>query len=245
MKRVAGFTLVELLISMSLLSMIIMVGSSAFGLFGKKWGGQLGNFDLKVQSARNMMLVQDTLDSLVPYVVTGERGKPIIYFEGNRNGFVAVSSRSLFSHGSLSVVRFSVKQNPDLTYHVLFEESPMTQAPLVAIDQELEFLKPITLFKAVQSPRFEYYGEVEPSGKEYIDEFEEISRQGWMTDYSAVRSSNAPAKARITFDTADGRFQIYSVLATAKPGLLSGYRGSRTKKSGDGLESSTDENCYC
>ena len=99
MNKGHGFTLIELLITMALLSMIILIGSSAFGLFAQRWDGRLGQFDSTMRSAQNIMLVQDVLTSLIPYVAYNRDGKPVIYFEGNRNGFVAVSSRSIF-HGS-------------------------------------------------------------------------------------------------------------------------------------------------
>ena len=109
-----GFTLVELLVTMSLLSMIILIGSSAFSMFSQRWDGQLGNFDKSARDARNVMLVQNILDSLVPYVTDDTDGGPIIYFEGNRNGFVSVSSQSIQSPEDYAVIRFSVKQDIDL-----------------------------------------------------------------------------------------------------------------------------------
>ena len=124
-KKIVGFTLVELLISMALLSMIVLVGASAFGLFSQRWDGQLGDFNADVVNTRNRMLVQEVLDHLVPYVALDTKGRPVMYFEGNRNGFVAVSSRSLFSSDTVAVVRFSVRQNTDLTYDVIYEEWPM------------------------------------------------------------------------------------------------------------------------
>jgi hypothetical protein len=230
---------------MALLTLIVLVGSSAFGLFGQKWGEQLGNFDLKMRRAQDMMLVQDILDSLIPYVVLDRKGKPVVYFEGNQNGFVTVSSQSLINHGSLSVVRFSVKQNSDLSFDVLFEESPMRDVPLVVIDQDLQFSEPIWLFKSVQNPRFEYFGKLKPSKKSEFSEFEITAPQAWVADYNSAQTQSAPTKARLTFDTLDGEIRIYSVLASAKPGMLSGYKGGSSDRSDDGAESSIDENCYC
>ena len=80
MKHAQGFTLVELLITMALLSMIILIGSSAFGLFGQRWDGRLGQFDNTMRNTQNIMLVQDVLGSLIPYVAYNHNGKPIIYF---------------------------------------------------------------------------------------------------------------------------------------------------------------------
>ena len=158
MKNFQGFTLVELLITMALLSMIILIGSSAFGMFGQRWDGRLGQFDATMRSTQNIMLVQDVLSSLMPYVAYNRDGKPIIYFEGNRNGFVAVSSKSIFSDNDFAVVRFSVRQNVELDYDVLYEESPMVDDVLVSLNQPLEFSRPMVLFESVSDPLFQYYG---------------------------------------------------------------------------------------
>ena len=122
MSRDHGFTLVEILVAMVLLSMIVLIGSSAYGIFAQRWDGQLGKFDVAMQNTRDLMLVQEVLDSLMPYVVYREDETPVVYFEGNRNGFVAVSSRSVFSGQLPAVVRFSVVQNEDLRFDVRYEE---------------------------------------------------------------------------------------------------------------------------
>ena len=79
MNRVKGFTLIELLVSMSLLSFIILIGSSGFAMFSERWDGRLGKFDSAMADARNLMLVNDALASLVPYVALDRNKKPRFY----------------------------------------------------------------------------------------------------------------------------------------------------------------------
>ena len=143
---------------MSLLSMIILIGASAFGLFSQRWDGQLGFFNATLKRSRDQILVQEVLDSLVPYMAYDADEKPIIYFEGNRNGFVAVSGKSIFSSGNFAVIRFAVSQNPDLTFDITYEEWPMEDDVLRLTSQPVTFYPPITLFESVDNPAFGYFG---------------------------------------------------------------------------------------
>ena len=231
MNKAKGFTLVEVLITMALLSMIILIGSSAFGLFAERWDGQLGKFDATMQNARNVMLVQGVLDSLVPYMAYDARGQPKIYFEGNRNGFVAVSSKSIYGRGGFAVVRFSVRQKADLAYQVIYEEWPMFEDVLRSIDQPIIFSSPLILFDSVTNPRFEYFGWADLEDKFPRDDITLPTPPSWLKNYNALAIGLSPLKAALRFTTLSGDLQVVSILARKKPGLLNSYMGRFKKQS--------------
>ena len=238
-----GFTLIELLVSMSLLSMIVLVGASAFGLFAQRWEGRLGTFDATMRNVQNRMLVQDVLESLVPYVAYDRAGRPIIYFEGNRNGFVGVSSKSIFSFGDFAVVRFSVRQNADLRYDVLYEEWPMDRDLLVSIEQPLVFTPPITLFSNVSDPVFRYFGWPDIVDRN-AEEFVRVPPR-WSEQYDAVLAVFAPLKADLSFSTDTGEYRIAATLTEAKSGLLGRYAIRSNRPIIQGLMPEIEEDCGC
>lgn len=244
MNKGHGFTLIELLITMALLSMIILIGSSAFGLFAQRWDGRLGQFDSTMRSAQNIMLVQDVLSSLIPYVAYNREGKPIIYFEGNRNGFVAVSSRSIYSDSDFAVVRFSVRQNSDFDYDVLYEESPMVDDILVSLNQSLEFSRPMVLFESVRDPLFQYYGWANVDERD-AENRDEISPPQWLNDYNGLEAMFAPVKASLAFADSDGPYQISSTLTSEPPGLLSRYKRNPQDISTPDVDASDPDDCDC
>lgn len=226
MKKIVGFTLIELLISMALLSMIVLVGASAFGLFSQRWDGQLGDFNADVVNTRNRMLVQEVLDHLVPYVALDTKGRPVMYFEGNRNGFVAVSSRSLFSSDTVAVVRFSVRQNTDLTYDVIYEEWPMRSDVLRSTQQKLLFSPPLVLFKSVSDPVYEYFAlSAERQAILNGDDLDGRVTARWVSEHNGVQTGDIPLKARLRFGAAKGPYEIVASLSQRKAGLLTLYRG--------------------
>ena len=245
MKHSLGFTLIELLVSMAMLSMIILIGSSAIGMLGQNWDGRLGNFDDKVRQAKHSMLVQDVLDSLIPYVAYNDNGKPVIYFEGNRNGFVAVSSQSVFGGDEFAVVRFSVRQNIDLSFDVIYEESGFVTEDFDTISRELEFSYPIVLFESVTDPKFRYFGLSEEEMKRSNLYESDVPQPEWMQSYISASTLRSPLKASLRFDNSKGAVTILSNLAGQPRGLLSKFKANPSKMvSGPDISEDNDE-CFC
>ena len=243
MKRTRGFTLIELLVSMSLLSMIVLVGASAFGLFAQRWDGRLGSFDMTMRDAQNRMLVQDVLDSLVPYVVYDLAGRPAIYFEGNRNGFVAVSSKSIFSYGDFAVVRFSVQQNADFLFDVTYEEWPMSSNILVSVDQTLDFSEPLVIFTGVSDPLFSYFGWPDAAERLSIDERMPAPPR-WSKNYDGILALNAPLKAKLSFTTEMGSYQVMSAMNAQGRVILGRYKNQQIRGL-SGTLGRSDGDCAC
>jgi len=240
-RQASGFTLIELLITTTLLSILIFLGATALGLFAKKWDGQLGDFDLRMQQTKNSLLVREVLESLIPYVAYDQSESPAIYFEGNRNGFVGVSSKSIYKPNYFSVVRFSLVQDPDLTYRIMYEEWPMVDDVLRDTKQTLVFSDPLVLFEAVENPKFDYFGWPSMSAKLTPDDLIIRSLPSWLPNYNSLAIGLPPIRARLRFTIDNQSYQISALLAVDKPGLLAGYSGSymRVRRQGEGADSDT------
>ena len=246
MKYSKGFSLLEVLVSMALLSMIVLIGSSAFGMFAQRWDGQLGKFDSTLTRTRNLILVQEVLDSLLPYVVYDSDDKPVIFFEGNRNGFIAVASNSVFGGEQYATIRFSVIQNVDLTFDVTYEESLMRYDLLRTAQQKLIFSSPLVLFDSITKPQFEYYGWASIEAKNGVDGVRSPESPTWLEDFNALDLKFAPLKARLKFASGLGSFEILSNLAKEPKGLLSRYSGGRQRRRNEiGEEVNPDAGCSC
>jgi prepilin-type N-terminal cleavage/methylation domain-containing protein len=247
--KAAGFTLIEMLITMSILSMVVLAGSSAFGFFSQQWDGSLGKFDQSMSNSRNIMLVQEILDNLIPYMAYDSKDQPSIYFEGNRNGFVAVSGRSLFKQERLAVVRFSVRQNTDLTFDVLYEEWPMEDEVLVSANTDLPFYPPLVLFRSVTEAEFGYFGWSDILSKKGNGGDQFPQPPAWYPSLNAVASSVAPIKARLRFKFKDNPYELLSVLAEQPSNLITRYSGARkrqpSQQQDDSGEGNGETSCFC
>jgi prepilin-type N-terminal cleavage/methylation domain-containing protein len=241
-----GFTLLEMLVTISLLTMIILVGTSSYGLVAQRWDGQIGKFDKRIQSARDLMLVQDVLETIVPYIAYGNDNKPGIFFEGNRNGFVGVSTKSIFNKNYHSIFRLSVIQRADLTYDVLYEESPMVSDVLRSTREKVIFSERLVMFSAVKNPSFEYFGWNSVQDKSGVEGSIPPKPAQWLSSYNAMDLPFPPEKIRFSFDNKDGSYEVRASISQGKIGLVSMYSGSRTRERDENGEIlKPGDICYC
>jgi len=204
MRHGSGFSLVELLVSMVLLSTIVMLASYSYSQFAKYWDGRLGKFDSVFLELRDEWLLSDILSSIHPYVVKNNQNIPRFYFEGNVNGFVAVSNKSISQVSIGAVIRISLVLNDDLTYDMLYEEAPMAYSALTRLTESPQFSAPKLLFAGLVDPKFTYFGP-------QVRREEEILRPDtWSSSYNSASTLFHPKKIRFSW-IKDGRVESWSV----------------------------------
>lgn len=225
MKGYKGFTLIEMLISMALLSMVLLIATSAYSMFSDKWNGRLGYFNKSAANAKHLILVQEVLKSIKPYVVTNDSDNARLYFEGNRNGFVTVSLRSLFQPNIPAVIRLQAIQNDDFSYTVTYQESTMASQLLTKVAQSLDFTEPIILFENLQNVEFKYFGWPSLADKNWQPDvnFQRRQPKAWFTDFNSIENKVFPEKVKVSFNSAEGEFVLQTRLPTILKGILSSF----------------------
>jgi len=224
-KKHYGFTLVEMLVSMVLLSMVLLIASSAYSQFSERWNGRLGHFNKSVTHAKHLVLVQESLKSIISYVVTDDQKQAKLYFEGNRNGFVAVTLRSIFTPEVSAVIRLQFIQNEDFSYKLIYQESAMTEQLLVHAAQPLSFSKSIVLFEGLTSADFQYFGWPSIESKNWTPDniLSKPEPKTWFNDYNSLERNLQPEQIKITFTTDKGQFTLLAKLNNSVPGVLLNY----------------------
>lgn len=225
MKQHKGFTLVEMLVSMVLLSMVLLIASNAYSMFSERWNGRLGHFNQSVKNAKQLILVQESLKGIISYVVTNEKNQPRMYFEGNRNGFVAVTLLSLFTPEVPAVMRLQIIQNDDFTFTLIYQEATMSDRLLTKAQQPLAFSEPIVLFDNLSEVNFQYFGWPTLESKYWQADSSKGSRpmQAWFDEYNSLERSLQPEQVKITFTTAQRSYVLQARLSDSVPNALSSY----------------------
>ena len=196
LRAVSGFSLVELLVSMVLLAIIVLLSSYSYAQFVRYWDGRLGNFDATFEALRDEWLLTDTLNSIQPYVVKNNQNIPRFYFEGNINGFVAVSNKSIASVSVASVVRIGLSQRDDLKFDLTYEEAPMSRSALTRLTEQPIFSPPVVLLSGLTEPKFSYFG-VEARDQNGDSEFE--SPRAWSQTYNSAATLAHPQKIKFSW----------------------------------------------
>ena len=204
-----GFSLVELMVSMVLLSTIVLLASYSFNQFSRYWDGQLGNFDRSFIDLRNSWLLEDIVSNVHPYGVLNEAGLVRFYFEGNINGFVAVASESISQTGIPAVMRLSLVQNSDQTFDLIYEEAPMTDGVITRLTSQINFYEPVILFSDLVSPEFSYYGP-EPRQQERGD-LDMGQRDVWAQSYNGAVTARHPKRVRLQWTRDNGETDVWQL----------------------------------
>lgn len=227
MKHSRGFTLIEMLVSMVLLMMVMLIASGAYSLFSERWNGRLGHYNKSLTTAKQSILVQEALSGIIAYAITDDNGVEGLYFEGNRNGFVAVTLRSIFNPEIAAVVRLQVTQNDDFTYKLTYEESAMTEQLLLNAKQPIIFSPAIVLFDKFHEINFEYFGWSTLASKisafDVVDLLTEKETQEWFSEYNSLEKNIQPEQIKVTFTSTQGEFTLHQKLLSAAPSLLNNY----------------------
>lgn len=225
LKRVQGFTLVEMLVSMVLLSMILLVASSAYSMFSDRWNGRLGKFNKTLQHTKQLILVQESLKSIVSYVVVNDKNQPKLFFEGNRNGFVAVSLSSIFEPDKAVIMRLQAIQNPDFSYRLEYQEALMSEQLLTHSNQNIVFGSPVILFDQLPSIEFEYLGwPAAEIKRRFIDNpSSTLDQLAWNNSYNGLITNLQPEQVRITFFAQGHDYALQVKLNDLTPGVLNDY----------------------
>ena len=214
--RASGFSLVELLAALVILSLTVLLSTQSFSLFSQRWDGRLGSFDDRFEEVRARWVVGDILSSLHPFIVKNPEGASRFYFEGNRNGFVAVTSRSHADSHVPAVVRLSFVLAEQGNYDLVYEEWPMVRDYLRSTTQTIEFDQPILLVADVQAPEFYYLGI--PEGGATLRGGLEPPR--WFSQYNSLQTSFHPIALQLTWETDAGPMSWSIPLLQPPPGQL-------------------------
>lgn len=199
--RAQGFTLLEMLIATTLLAVVLSLGNMAFGLFSTRWADREDAFTARFEATRRVLLVQDVIESLFPYVVHDPEGAARIYFEGNVNGFVAVAAQGLYQNDTECVVRLRLEQSADLSFRLLYEEWPLSGVELENSKQPIPFGEPLEIAKGLRGAKFDYFGWPTEAAKLASADRrlnEQKARPQWLSRYNSLSSDLMPRQIRLS-----------------------------------------------
>lgn len=153
-----GFTLIETLIAMVLLSLLMISGALAYDYFSQNWQRNKGLADETLERHHLLTLVQKvTRNTFAKAVPTGNQ-RYGFYFLGRDNGFTAVSQVSVQNPDLPAVYRIFLERNGINKFRLVYEEAVLAETYLTSADQQLPFNFRRILYDNVEQISFQYYG---------------------------------------------------------------------------------------
>lgn len=192
-RRAVGFSLVELLIAMAIMSMTLVIASTGYSFFMDRWQSELGQFDKVAGNARKLLLLNRVVSGIYAYVLVDKNKKAAIYFEGNQDSLLAITKKPLTGVDRPFAIRLSVEQNDDFTYNVIYESASLDKMPITSIIQPLEFSNPIQLMTGLDDVKFFYFGH------SHIDKKFEGETAKWWETFNSLNRQLLPQTISMAF----------------------------------------------
>ena len=192
-RNARGFSLVELLVAMAIMSMTIMIASMGYSFFTDRWYSERHKFQKAATISRNLKATHSAINGIYPYLLNTSSKEVGVYFEGNQDAFITVTSRSLAEPDVPAVIRIAVSQLDNFEYVLTYEEASMRMAPVVSASQPINFSSPVVLLTGVSDIKLEYYG------FENIDGLTSGSAKSWWQTFNGFQRKLLPDAIRIAF----------------------------------------------
>jgi general secretion pathway protein J len=193
----AGFTLIEVVVSMTILGFILVIIFGAFRLSLSAWDRGEKTREEYQRQRTAIQLISRQIKSMVPYKIKTQKAEgDYIAFEGRAQSVKFVSTLSLKSIQPDGFV-FAIYD---------FKEGGQEGGRLVVYEQRVvnkDFFEDrpkeeqeVNLLEGVSDVRFEYFRE---------EDNEKTRAEGWLTEWNAKEEKELPTALRMTVKYRDGR----------------------------------------
>ncbi|WP_157836349.1 type II secretion system protein [Rheinheimera texasensis] len=206
-RALRGFTLIEVLLSTSILVMLLVLVAYAYQLFVSYSERRLSDFEQRFSEYRQMELVTGALRHLSSFRVlsassaqqSGQQQNFGFYFLGRDEGFTAVTNNAISKAGALAVIRFFRENDENGKLRLVYEEALLDAAPLVHADQQLNFSKRVIVASNLENITFSYYA----IDRNQVLDDTGVVKKIWYPVFDGIEIADQPEKLRVTIDQFD------------------------------------------
>ena len=201
-----GFTLIELMIAISILSLLLFTGSYSYSLMSTRWNKELGNFAQIAKQAKNQQLLQNLLTGIQTFIITDKNQRPAFFFIGDKTSLLAVSRSGLYSDKYPEIFRLTATEKENGLFNLVYQSSSTENVLLLATEQEINFTQQLTLFSNLTSVSFAYLGWSHFNEKTANGEI--IKPASWFERFSGIDNQLMPTKMLVTLTIDDSAFTL-------------------------------------
>jgi prepilin-type N-terminal cleavage/methylation domain-containing protein len=216
----AGFTLMEVLISVVILSLLMLVGSLAISLFLDNWQKDRVESEKDIPRFIRWILLRDAVEGTYDYYVKLSPGMTeyIPYFRSFADGFEFATVNPLWSGSGTALARVRFRRSGEL-FDLTYEESALDNKYLACWNDVVNYEHGGTMLKGIRSYSIDYFGAKHLVTAGLFQEPEEalgaigspVSNEdvyGWFPSYNGDERRILPRKIRVSITFQDGRQQV-------------------------------------
>ncbi len=195
-RALKGFSLLEMLVAMTVLSMVIGISTYAYSMFIRQWDGHLGRFDEAQAQYQRLEWLAAALEDTLPYVVRDDEGALGFYFLGRDEGLTLVTMSPIFGVGEPALIRVFREPDEGDAWRLVYEEAPFAGTLLAHADQRMEFRHRLVIARRLPLPVFRYFGWADLRSRVTVDESLSAERS-WFDEYDGLVRQFHPEKIEL------------------------------------------------
>jgi prepilin-type N-terminal cleavage/methylation domain-containing protein len=213
-RTLRGFSLLELLVAVAVLSLVVGITTYAYALFVRQWDGHLGRYDAAQAQYQRLEWLAAALEDTLPYVVQDDDGQPGFYFLGREEGLTLVTMSPIFGVGEPALIRVFGETDAAGAWRLVYEEAPFAGTVLARADQRMDFRYREVIASDIPRPVFRYFGWAGLSSRLAFGEALTDDR-GWFDEYDGLLRRYHPEKIELRFGDAATVFEMPARADTA------------------------------
>lgn len=156
-----GFTLIELMIAISILTMLLFMGSYVYQMLASRWDKELGTFNQSAKQTKNLILTKNLLQGVHPFIIMNKEArveKPAFFFIGSNDSLLSVSRAGLFNQEYPEIFRLKALEKDNGLFDLVYQSVSTKNILLLSAQQEITFEHQVTLLSDITEIKFHYLG---------------------------------------------------------------------------------------
>jgi len=219
----SGFTLVELMISLVILSLLLFTGSYSYSILAERWNSNLGSFEYTAKQSRQLNLLNSVLSSIQPLVITDKDGQPSFLFVGDQHSLLAMTNNGITQSSHPEIFRLTlVDEGGDGdTSKLLYQSVSSKNVVLKQVEQEIEFTHEIVILDDIKSFHLRYLGWRDIHEKSNANDSGALPN--WYDKYSSIERKLTPNLIQMDSELLQGVVNISFKLPEDIENMLTPY----------------------
>lgn len=209
-KRMTGLTLIELLVTLILMSLVLGVATVSLSQFSRYSDKSGRSFSVQVSELLEMERLNESLEKSLDYYIRANQTTNSLYFVGEEQEIKFVSTTSWLQGEKTSINFLTIEQDPNddnLLSMVLYQQ--MLSDSVFYEEGQLpdkESMQAFVILTGIRDISFDYLGIKDVRQLFLNNEGNNYQRNlRWDSRYSALQTGYLPDKIRINIQWPDGR----------------------------------------
>ncbi len=207
MQKENGFTLIEVLISTTIIGLVVYLAFLAQSFFLNIWYSNKLLTYVAMEEYRVNSLLRSAIESVTEYSITDpeseKTGAHYPFFNANSTSVEFVTLSSVFFKGSAAAGRFFIKKNSEeKTLALIYEEAPLNAAYIQYQGDKIAYSRSMTIADKLSKVTFRYYGTWEIVWDDELEYYKTIKR--WQNVYQGKDRKTTPDIIEISIANKNG-----------------------------------------